>query len=125
MSSPGLIPTFSTAVNIWQCDENNHLNVQYYTEFGHEASAHLLASLGLGPRAQRSAGLTIGVAEDHVRYLRGFTLDDPAVRSVVLRGLKRLATALASGDGDAAAKAMRVHLENARTILLEKMGAAR
>ncbi|MFO1160477.1 MAG: thioesterase family protein [Reyranellaceae bacterium] len=82
MSSPGLIPTFSTAVNTWQCDENNHLNVQYYTEFGHEASAHLLASLGLGPRAQRSAGLTIGVAEDHVRYLREFRVIDPVeVRS--------------------------------------------
>ncbi len=43
VSSPALIPTFSTAVNTWQCDENNHLNVQFYTEFGHEASAHLLA----------------------------------------------------------------------------------
>ena len=51
MSSPGLIPTFSTAVNTWQCDENDHLNVQFYTEFGHEASPHLMASLGLGPRA--------------------------------------------------------------------------
>ena len=70
MSSPGLIPTFSTAVNTWQCDENDHLNVQFYTEFGHEASAHLLASLGLGPRAQRAAGLALGAAWDHVRYRR-------------------------------------------------------
>jgi acyl-CoA thioester hydrolase len=72
VSSPGLIPTFSTAVNTWQCDENDHLNVQFYTEFGHEASAHLLASLGLGPRAQRAAGLALGAAWDHVRYLREF-----------------------------------------------------
>lgn len=72
MSSPGLIPTFSTAVNTWQCDENDHLNVQFYTEFGHEASAHLLASLGLGPRAQRAAGLALGAAWDHVRYRREF-----------------------------------------------------
>ena len=76
MSSPGLIPTFSTAVNTWQCDENDHLNVQFYTEFGHEASAHLLASLGLGPRAQRAAGLTLGAAWDHVRYLREFRVVD-------------------------------------------------
>ena len=54
VSSPGLIPTFTTAVNTWQCDENDHLNVQFYTEFGHEASAHLLSALGLGPRAQRA-----------------------------------------------------------------------
>jgi acyl-CoA thioester hydrolase len=77
VSSPGLIPTFSTAVNTWQCDENDHLNVQFYTEFGHEASAHLLASLGLGPRAQRAAGLNLGVAHDHVRYLREFRIIDP------------------------------------------------
>jgi acyl-CoA thioester hydrolase len=76
VSSPALIPTFSTAVNTWQCDENDHLNVQFYTEFGHEAQAHLLASLGLGPRAQRAAGLTLGTAWDHVRYLREFRVVD-------------------------------------------------
>lgn len=62
---------------------------------------------------------------DHVRYLRAFTLDDPAVRVVVMKGLKRLATALAAGDEDGAAKAMRAHLGNARKILLEKMETGR
>ncbi|HEY2876377.1 MAG TPA: thioesterase family protein, partial [Reyranella sp.] len=70
MPNPALIPTFRTAVNTWQCDENDHLNVQFYSEFGHEASAHLLANLGLGPRAQRAAGLNLSAAFDHVRYLR-------------------------------------------------------
>lgn len=74
--TPELTPTFSTAVNTWQCDENDHLNVQFYTEFGHEASAHLLAGLGLGPRAQRSSGLTVTAADDHVRYLREFRVID-------------------------------------------------
>lgn len=73
---PELTPTFSTAVNTWQCDENDHLNVQFYTQFGHEASAHLLAQLGLGPRAQRAAGLIVTAAEDHVRYLREFRVVD-------------------------------------------------
>ena len=77
MSRPRLIPTFTTAVNTWQCDENDHLNVQFYTEFGHEASAHLLAELGLGPRAQRAAGLEVRPASDHVRYLREFREVDP------------------------------------------------
>ena len=58
---------------------------------------------------------------DHVRYLRAFTLDDPAVRAVVLKGLKRLAAALAAGDGEAAAEAMRAHLENAKQILIDKI----
>jgi acyl-CoA thioester hydrolase len=77
VSRPSLIPTFTTAVNTWQCDENDHLNVQFYTEFGHEASAHLLAEFGLGPRAQRAAGLDVRAASDHIRYLREFREVDP------------------------------------------------
>jgi acyl-CoA thioester hydrolase len=77
-----LIPTFTTAVNTWQCDENAHLNVQFYTEFGHEASAHLLHRLGLGPRAQRAAGFTVRASEDHIRYLSEFrVVDSVEVRS--------------------------------------------
>jgi len=82
VSRPRLIPTFTTAVNTWQCDENDHLNVQYYTEFGHEASAHLLHHLGLGPRAQAALGLNIQANEDHIRYLREFrVIDAVEVRS--------------------------------------------
>ena len=82
MSSAELVPTFATAVNTWQCDENDHLNVQYYTEFGHEASAHLLHELGFGPRAQRAAGTTLDIAYDHIRYLREFrVIDSVEVRS--------------------------------------------
>jgi DNA-binding GntR family transcriptional regulator len=58
---------------------------------------------------------------DHVRYLRAFTLDDAAVRGVVLNGLKRLAQALETGDGQEAAKAMRAHLTHAKQILIEKL----
>jgi acyl-CoA thioester hydrolase len=74
---PDLIPTFSTAVNTWQCDENNHLNVQFYTDFAHRASALMLASLGFGPRAQRTAGLSVDPVQDHVKYLREFRLVEP------------------------------------------------
>jgi len=56
---------------------------------------------------------------DHVRYLRAFTLDNAEVRSIVVKGLKQLTVALTAGDGEAAAKAMRAHLENARRILLD------
>ena len=59
---------------------------------------------------------------DHVRYLRAFTLDDAAVRALVLKGLKQLTAALAAGDGEAAAAAMRTHLQNARSILLDMKG---
>lgn len=76
MPEPRLIPTFATAVNTWQCDENDHLNVQFYTEFAHEASAHLLHRFGLGPQAQRAAGVIVRPGEDHIRYLREFRLID-------------------------------------------------
>jgi len=56
---------------------------------------------------------------DHVRYLRAFTLDTAAVRVLVLDGLRQLAAALAEGDGEAAAQAMRTHLGNAKRILLD------
>jgi acyl-CoA thioester hydrolase len=81
VSTSRLIPTFATAVNTWQCDENDHLNVQFYTEFGHEASAHLLHRLGFGPRAQRAMGLSVRASEDHIRYLREFRV----VESVEVR----------------------------------------
>lgn len=61
----------------------------------------------------------IRIYADHVRYLRAFTLDEAAVRTVVLKGLRRLAMALAAGDGEAAAASMRAHLENAKRILLD------
>src|SRR5215475_11130324 len=76
VSSPGLIPTFTTAVNTWQCDENDHLNVQFYTEFAHEASAFLLHRLGIGPRVQRASATIVSVQEDHIRYLREFRVVD-------------------------------------------------
>ncbi len=54
---------------------------------------------------------------DHVRYLRALTLGQREVRTIVLKGLKRLATALSNGDGDGASTAMREHLLEAKRIL--------
>ena len=82
MRSAELVPTFTTAVNTWQCDENDHLNVQFYTEFGHEASAHLLNRLGFGPRARADEEASVRVDFDHIRYLREFrVIDTVEVRS--------------------------------------------
>ncbi|MCA0303861.1 MAG: thioesterase family protein [Proteobacteria bacterium] len=112
MSRPRLIPTFSTAVNTWQCDENDHLNVQFYTEFGHQASAHLLTSLGFGPRARRVAGAELTVVEDHVRYLREFRVVDAvevlsAPIEVGERDLLAYHEVRNAGDGSVAATVRR------------------
>ena len=61
----------------------------------------------------------IEIYADHVRYLRVLTLGDRAVRAVVLSGLKRLAAALAAGDGEAAKTAMHDHLLQAKRFLHE------
>jgi acyl-CoA thioester hydrolase len=107
-----LIPTFSTAVNTWQCDENNHLNVQFYTDFAHKASIALLAALGLGPRAQRAAGQAVGVVSDHVKYLREFrVVDGVEVRSAPVelgaRDMLAYHEIRNSGDGSVAATVLR------------------
>jgi acyl-CoA thioester hydrolase len=112
VSRPSLIPTFSTAVNTWQCDENDHLNVQFYTEFGHQASAHLLTALGFGPRARRVAGAELRVVEDHVRYLREFRVVDAVeVRSAPVevgeRDLLAYHEVRNAGDGSVAATVRR------------------
>jgi DNA-binding GntR family transcriptional regulator len=62
---------------------------------------------------------------DHVQHLRALTLDDAKVRNVVLRGLKRIAAALAAADGDAAALAMREHLTEAKRAFIAAVGLAR
>lgn len=62
---------------------------------------------------------------DHVHHLRALTLDKSAVRTVVLKGLKRIAAALAEGDGDAAAAAMRDHLTEARNAFIAAIGLNR
>ena len=59
---------------------------------------------------------------DHVQQLRSFTLDKAKVRTVVLKGLKRIAAALAAGDGDAAAAAMRDHLAEAKKAFIASAG---
>ncbi len=71
----------------------------------------------------RRLARAIELYADHVRYLRAFTLEDKAVRAVVLKGLRRLLAALEAGEGDAAAEGMLAHLGNAKRILLEKRGA--
>lgn len=55
---------------------------------------------------------------DHVHHLRVSTLDDPAVRTGVLKRLKRLLAALASANGASAAELMREHMEEAKRVLL-------
>jgi DNA-binding GntR family transcriptional regulator len=62
---------------------------------------------------------------DHVQHLRALTLGNATVRHVVLLGLQRIAAALAAGDGDAAALAMRAHLTEAKRAFVAAVGLDR
>ena len=71
----------------------------------------------------RRLARAIELYADHVRYLRAFTLSEAEVRAVVLKGLKRLLSALEAGDGEAASGAMLAHLGKAKQVLLDASGA--
>lgn len=59
---------------------------------------------------------------DHMMRIRALTLGDAKVRGIVIKGLRRIAEALAAGDGDAAAAAMREHLDEAKRCFIAATG---
>ena len=59
---------------------------------------------------------------DHMMRIRALTLGDPKIRNIVLKGLKRIAEALAAGDGEIAAEAMRDHLGEAKRCFIAATG---
>ena len=75
--------------------------------------------------ANRRLAHAVELYADHVQHLRALTLGNAKVRNVVLRGLKRIAAALAAGDGGAAAQAMREHLTEARRAFVAAVGLDR
>lgn len=79
---------------------------------------HAWLALVPNPRLTHAVELYTG----HVRFLRQVTLGDPQTRSVVLKGLKKIAAALAAGDGEAAEVAMREHLLEAKRCLRAAAG---
>jgi DNA-binding GntR family transcriptional regulator len=59
---------------------------------------------------------------DHMQHIRALTIGDTKVRAIVLKGLKQVATALAKGDGEAAAAAMHENLRQARKAFIATAG---
>jgi len=62
---------------------------------------------------------------DHMQHIRTLTLGEARVRTIVLRGLQRITSALAAGDADAAERAVREHLQQARLAFVEALGLGR
>ena len=53
-------------VNTWECDENRHLNIQFYFARFADAAAHVLVARGLAPFGRQAPRLLCR----HVRFLR-------------------------------------------------------
>ncbi len=80
-------------------------------------------SAWLGLARNRQLVRAIERYASHVQHLRLITLSDPGVREVALAGMKRISAALAAGDGEGAARALRDQLAAARAALLASAGA--
>lgn len=59
---------------------------------------------------------------DHMMRIRALTLDDADIRGIVINGLRRIAAGLATGNGEAAAVAMRDHLAEAKRCFITATG---
>ncbi|HEX7329178.1 MAG TPA: GntR family transcriptional regulator [Casimicrobiaceae bacterium] len=59
---------------------------------------------------------------DHLQHIRALTLGTPQVRAIVLKGYRRVAAALAEGNGDAAVEAMTATLTEAKRAFIDAMG---
>jgi len=58
---------------------------------------------------------------DYTQHVRALTLESREVWPIVLKGLKQIAAALAAGDGEAAAAAMRDHMAESKRSLLASL----
>lgn len=83
-------------------------------------AAHRAAWLALLPN--RRMVRMIELYADHLVQIRALTLDCAVVRAMVYRSLERITAALIAGDGEAAAEAMRAHLQPAKTEFLRALG---
>lgn len=54
----------------WECDRNDHLNMQFYVGRASNALTALGVALGIGPRELTRRGLVLTEVDTHIRFLR-------------------------------------------------------
>jgi acyl-CoA thioester hydrolase len=69
-----MIETSRGSVVAWECDENAHLNVQFYTARITEATEAVGQSLGLSLNRTKSGLMTLA---SHSRFMRELRVGDP------------------------------------------------
>jgi len=88
-----LIPSYRGAVEAWECDQMDHMNVQFYSEKASAALSHLFNALTLSPTRIREEGKSLRYKNLRIQYkaeLRGGALMEAlsGVRGVTSEGLK-------------------------------------
>jgi len=58
------------SVNTWECDEMGHMNVRFYVARALEGLVGLAAALGMPRAFSPTAGATLLIREQHIRFLR-------------------------------------------------------
>jgi acyl-CoA thioester hydrolase len=106
---------FKGSVNRWECDENDHLNVRFYSRMVHEALASALAELNVDPHWT--------LRSQHMRYLAEARLATPItgfVAVIAVTGLRiRLATELRHTFSGIVLAAFLTDIETTRRVLPE------
>ncbi|MCB1436669.1 MAG: thioesterase family protein [Rhodobiaceae bacterium] len=75
----GMIETGRRFVNTWECDENRHMNVQFYFAHFEEADPHFWHASGLA-----GAGLAFSTRVRHARFHRELNAGDMPIVSSAL-----------------------------------------
>jgi len=70
LDKDGYFPSFRGSVNTWECDDNAHMNVQFYVARAADSTFFLRHELGLAPSATRNPNRTMIALEEHCRFHR-------------------------------------------------------
>lgn len=70
MSEDAGIEVWRGGVNMWELDDNAHMNVRFYVQRVMEGLAGLAAALGLPDAFRPMAETTLIIREKHIRFLR-------------------------------------------------------
>ena len=68
----GLTDVYRGNANTWECDENGHLNVMFFTKKANEGIRVLLQYMGLGRTELAEQNARVFICEQHIRFLREF-----------------------------------------------------
>ncbi|MGV8995484.1 MAG: thioesterase family protein [Parvibaculaceae bacterium] len=113
LDSQGYFPSFRGSVNTWECDDNAHMNVQFYVARASDGAFFLRHELGLTPSVIRNSNRTMIALEEHYRFHRElFAGDTMTMRTRLIdmreKTLVVLHELLNGGTGELAASIVAV-----------------